>query len=369
MTSKTLLSTAVSALLLLTACKDDSPAPAPAGEAPAESAPAQVDASKPTETHDVMVLSGGDGLWEWMESDDGWAGVAESPERGVPYVLFTAVHDHWAEASKSIPVQQKKLIFYRSMLPLILHANHMVHENRAKVLAFREQVAAGESLNPEALSLLARGLELFRVTDADTAAELDNDTAGLPEMMDELLLRLDEIPAGLALGQSAYESGYGTSRFALQGNALFGQASFDAGGMKATNAKPLSEGGHHIAAFDWPFDSVRGYFINLNSHPAYEDFRRLRAEQRAAGEPLDSLKLADGLLRYSTRGQDYIDDLKGIIRHNGLDRADAAELRKEQKRFMLVAEDDATKAQMEAELEEMRASGELRAIYERMRLD
>ena len=107
-------------------------------------------------------------------------------------------------------------------------------------------------------------------------------------MIDELLYKLDIIPAGLALGQAAYESGYGTSRFAVAGNALFGQWTFGGEGLVPEQQRE-SLGDHRIAAYDWPFDSVRAYFINLSSHPAYEDFRRLRAELKAAGKPVTSL--------------------------------------------------------------------------------
>ena len=108
-------------------------------------------------------------------------------------------------------------------------------------------------------------------------------------------------------------------------------------------------GDYRIAAFDWPFDSVRGYFINLMSHPAYEDFRRIRAQLRAAGEPLSSLALADGLTSYSERGQEYVDTLKGMIRVNRLEIADGATFRDEPMRFVVGAEDAAAAAETRAD--------------------
>jgi Bax protein len=172
----------------------------------------------------------------------------------------------------------------------------------------------------------------------------------------------------LALGQAAYESGYGTSRFAHQGNSLFGQWTYGGDGIAPEN-KREEKGNYGIAAFEWPFDSVRGYFLNLMSHPAYEDLRRLRADMRAAGKPLDSLTLADGLIRYSERGQEYVDSLKGMIRKNGLDIADNAVFRDEPLRFFLSEEtvEDAD-AKMK-EIGDARASGELAEIYARMRLE
>jgi len=172
----------------------------------------------------------------------------------------------------------------------------------------------------------------------------------------------------LALGQAAYESGYGTSRFAVQGNALFGQWTYGGKGLVPEQQRK-SLGDHRIAAFDWPFDSVRGYFINLMSHPAYEDFRRLRAEARTAGRPLTSMELADGLIKYSERGQEYVDTLKGIIRVNRLDIADDAVFRDEPMRFSIGAADATAAEELRSRIEELRASGELAQIVARMRLE
>ena len=128
-------------------------------------------------------------------------------------------------------------------------------------------------------------------------------------------------------------------------------------------------GDHRIAAFEWPFDSVRGYFLNINSHPAYEPFRKLRAERRAQELPLTSAALADGLTSYSERGREYVDTLKSIIRVNKLEIADEATLQSGLPRFVVgaVSEEDATAIRLE--IEKMRASGELDAIVGRMRLE
>jgi phage terminase Nu1 subunit (DNA packaging protein) len=114
---------------------------------------------------------------------------------------------------------------------------------------------------------------------------------------------------------------------------------------------------------------VRGYYLNLSSHPAYEDFRRLRAEMKAAGKPVTSMALADGLIRYSERGQAYVDTLKGIIRVNKLDIADDAVFRDEPISFIVSAEGEAAAEELRKEIEVLRKSGELAKIIARMRLD
>jgi uncharacterized FlgJ-related protein len=241
-------------------------------------------------------------------------------------------------------------------------------DRRAALEQASTKLAAGQSLSSDEVAGLSRAAELLRILDEGEAAELDASSDSLAEIIDEALYKLDVIPAGLVLGQAAYESGYGTSRFASEGNALFGQWTYGGKGLvPGQQRKEL--GDHRIASFEWPFDSVRSYFINLSSHPAYEDLRRLRAELKAAGKPLTSMALADGLIRYSERGQEYVDTLKGIIRVNGLDIADDAVFRDEPIRFLVGAEDGQEAAKIRQEIEAMRSSGELAEIIARMRLD
>jgi Bax protein len=216
--------------------------------------------------------------------------------------------------------------------------------------------------------VLRRLVLLLPGYDMDSSQALAADSPDLPGLIDDLLYRVDFVPPGLALGQAAYESGYGTSRFAAEGNALFGQWTYGGEGIKPQQQRK-SKGDHRIKAFDWPFDSVRGYFINLMSHRAYEDFRALRARLRAEGKPLDSLVLADGLLSYSERGQDYVDSLKGMIRHNKLDSADDAVFRDEPMRFLVIEPTEEGARQMAQEVRRLRQSGELADIIARMNLD
>jgi hypothetical protein len=244
----------------------------------------------------------------------------------------------------------------------------MVRERRAKLQSARRQLESGDGIPAEELEAIGDGAVLLRVMSREQADALQAGDSGTVELIDELLYRLDVIPAGLVLGQAAYESGYGTSRFAVEGNALFGQWTYGGEGLKPEQQRK-ELGDHRIAAFDWPFDSVRGYFINLSSHPAYEEFRQLRAELKAQGKPLTSLALADGLKSYSERGQEYVDTLKGIIRTNKLDKCDDAVSRDEPLRFLVGAGDPESAIRLRGEVDEMRESGELARIVQRMRLD
>lgn len=317
---------------------------------------------------EVVVLSGFEETRDWLAAEGWWGEVNRGTQLEAPNVLITGISLRWREESATMPVSQKKEIFYRFLLPLILHANDLVRDRRAALEAARESYERTGRVTDEALANLKEFAPILRVRGEDAAAALTASDPELGAVMAEMLYKLDEIPAGLALGQAAYESGYGTSRFAAEGNALFGQWTFGGEGLKPEQQR-ASLGDHRIAAFDWPFDSVRAYFINLMSHPAYEAFRKLRAEKRAAGEPLRSLDLADGLIAYSERGQVYVDTLKSIIRVNDLDVADDAVLRDEPRRFMVGAESDEDAMRIRQEIEALRSSGELAEIIERMNLD
>ena len=282
--------------------------------------------------------------------------------------MITGINPGWREVAQNLPVAQKKEIFYRLMLPLMVHANNMVMDRRERLLEARTTLSEGNAVSEDEMQRIREGAVLLRVLKEDEAGALMSNSENLPAVIDELLYKVDLIPNGLALGQAAYESGYGTSRFAVEGNALFGQWTYGGKGLVPEQQRK-ELGDHRIAAFDWPFDSVRGYFINLMSHPAYEDFRKLRAKLRSEGKPLSSMVLAEGLIRYSERGQEYVDSLKGIIRVNNLDIADDAVFRDEPIRFLVGAEDEDKAARLRQEIENLRTSGELADIVARMRLE
>jgi Bax protein len=254
------------------------------------------------EEPEVIVLSGVQSTVTWLESKNWWGEVNHATQLEAPNALLTGIPQRWRTTAASLTVPEKKETFYRFLLPLILHANSMVMTRRAVVEAAAARLAAGGELTSDEIETVIRQAPILRLTSIEDLATLQPSGAQTEALLAEILYKLDIIPAGLALGQAAYESGYGTSRFAAEGNALFGQWTFGGEGLKPElQRKEL--GDHRIAAFDWPFDSVRAYFINLMSHPAYEAFRRLRADLRASGKPMTSMAMADGLIAYSERGR------------------------------------------------------------------
>ena len=322
----------------------------------------------PSYVQDVLVISSPEEIVEWFESIGWWGEPNREQQLAVPYALMTSTGTNWQTSSSEIPVEMKKEIFFRALLPLIMHANKMVEDRRERLAGLKELLDNGESLSRDDIAWLARIADVLRIAELDDYPIDDLETSDLRHYVSEALYKMDVIPAGLALGQSAYESGYATSRFAAQGNALFGQWTFASDGLIPRNQR-AELGDHRVAAFDWPFDSVRSYFNNLNGHPAYDEFRRLRADLRRKGEPLNSMILADGLVPYAEIGQEYVDILKSIMIVNGLLIADDAQFRDEPMSFIFTAEDEQDAARLREEIELMKQTGEFDLIINQMNLE
>jgi Bax protein len=136
---------------------------------------------------------------------------------------------------------------------------------------------------------------------------------------------MDTLPPSLVLAQAANESGYGTSRFALEGNNLFGLWTY----VKGTGLVPLKRPRgqtHEVRRFPSLYDSVRAYMNNLNVHRAYRPLRELRSLLRSRGLELRGVDLAAGLRHYSPRREAYVKEIRSIIRGNDLSRFSSAAL-------------------------------------------
>ena len=148
---------------------------------------------------------------------------------------------------------------------------------------------------------------------------------GIPSRdLSVLKVRMDEVPVSLALAQAAKETGWGTSRFAQEGNALYGQWTWSGEGLKPKDAE--KDEGHKVMKFNILQASVRAYQRNLNTHSTYKEFRSARAKLRDAGKPLDSIILSEYLDKYAETGKQYVEVLKKIINQNNLKDFDDAKL-------------------------------------------
>lgn len=213
-------------------------------------------------------------------------------------------------------VDDRKALFIRAVLPVVLRANEAVLEDRAALEAMLPAVAAGRA---PPVTLQA---EFRRIAGRYGAPDASADRDGIRA----LLRRVDAVPVSLAVAQAIAESGWGTSRFARKGNALFGQWTWDPAAGIVPVERPQGRS-HRVRAFRNLTDSAHAYLFNLNTHPAYEGFRKARAAARAeAGGLPEGRVLAGHLARYSERRHAYVQDLVELIRQNRLDRLDAAVL-------------------------------------------
>ena len=202
-------------------------------------------------------------------------------------------------------IKQKKNLFIQIVLPLILKENTQIRLDRKKLF-----VILNKSNNSEAeKKWLNMKFKQYGVKSKDLFT---------------LKIRMDEVPTSLAIAQAAKETGWGTSRFALEGNALFGQWTFSGEGLKPLAIDKNKT--HKVMKFQILQASIRAYQRNLNTHSSYKKFRKLRALARENNEKLDSLILADSLDKYAATGKEYTEILKKIIKQNALKDFDDAKL-------------------------------------------
>ena len=240
--------------------------------------------------------------------------------REIPRVYLADVPDTWRERStKELSVAAKKRLFFRLIAPVVLRINEIILEDRDRAKELTERLAEGQSVRPEDQAWLTELAAKYKVLESPSK-RLDGDAFA------ELLRRVDIVPPSLSLAQAASESGWGTSRFAAEGNSLFGQWTWGKG-LKPTEQRTSKLGDYRVAAFDSTAQAAYSYALNLNTARAYRDLRVKRADLRRQNLRISGTVLAETLVNYSERGQAYVDDLKALMRENRLDDADDASLR------------------------------------------
>lgn len=231
----------------------------------------------------------------------------------VPRVFFTTLP---ADIAKLKPVAARKGMFVMVMLPLVLRHNEAIAARRGRLMA----IAAGAKAGREP-----------GAADREWLRALARDYGTAPDDLDELLLRVDSVPPSLAIAQAIQETGWGTSRFAREGNALFGEHTRDAAEPGMVPARRASGRSFRVRAFPGLLAAIEGYSRNLNTHRAYAGFRETRREMRLAGRVPDGLALAAWLQSYSELGPAYVQAIGGIISRNGLGVFDDARLSRDDK--------------------------------------
>ena len=201
--------------------------------------------------------------------------------------------------------KKRKEFFIQIVLPLIIQENNNIKLDRKTLFSI---INKNNNSNSEK-KWLDKKYKQYGIKSKDLST---------------LKIRMDEIPVSLAIAQAAKETGWGTSRFAQEGNALFGQWTWSGEGLKPKEAK---EGeGHKVMKFNILQASVRAYQRNLNTHSTYKGFRKARAKLRDLNKPLDSIELSKHLNKYAETGNQYVEVLQKIIKQNKLQDYDDAKL-------------------------------------------
>jgi len=200
---------------------------------------------------------------------------------------------------------KRKSLFIKIILPLVLEENNRIIIDRKKLFSILNK----NKNSKDEIKWLNQKFKQYGVLNKDLAT---------------LKVRMDIIPVSLAIAQAAKETGWGTSRFAIEGNALFGQWTWSGEGIKPAGAD--TDATYKVMKFNVLKASVRAYQRNLNTHSSYKEFRFVRAQLRDDNKKLDSLKLAEYLDNYAQTGTEYTKVLKQIIQQNQLKDFDEVKL-------------------------------------------
>lgn len=202
-------------------------------------------------------------------------------------------------------VVEKKKAFFSYLLPEIRQQNERIAKEREFLLGVDRQIVNGQDVSAEDIEKLQALASQYRV---------DEETP-LAGLVSTLIKRVDIIPEELVLMQAANESAWGTSRFAQQGYNFFGLWCF----RKGCGFVPRSrddDAAHEVAKFRNLTHAVNTYLLTLNRHNAYKELRTIRLELRQSDKQVTAEALAQGLIRYSERGHEYIDELLDMLRFN-----------------------------------------------------
>jgi Bax protein len=194
-------------------------------------------------------------------------------------------------------IRLKKETFIKIVLPLIVAENEKILSERKKL----KLVSGKKFTTDQEKQWLRQKLLEYKVKKGN---------------MVELMVRMDIIPTSIALAQAAKESGWGTSRFALEGNAIFGQWTWSGNGIEPLDRE--SNENHKILKFPILRASVKAYQNNLNTHKSYSNFREKRSFMREKNNKISGLELTETLKNYAQTGSEYTKILIQIIKQNRL---------------------------------------------------
>lgn len=201
-------------------------------------------------------------------------------------------------------IAARKEAFFTTLLPLVVYENQRILWQREQLITAREMIENGEALREPDLKLVTSIARYYALDWPLSDSEWTT-----------LMRRVDQVAVDLVLVQAANESAWGTSRFAQEGNNLFGQWCFSAG-CGLVPERRASGMNHEVRRFDSVLSSVQAYMRNINTHRAYFQLRLIRQNLRASGVEASGVDLAPGLISYSERRQAYVNELVSMINSN-----------------------------------------------------
>jgi len=245
----------------------------------------------------------------------------QSGIREVPRVYLPLIGEKWgAGRSNELTVDNKKRLFFRTLAPLILRGNELIMIDRQRLSEIRSSQMKNAAISEKDQSWILKLAKVYKVGPEDGQVSAD--------LIDALWKKVDIVPVSLALAQAAEESGWGTSRFAAKGNAVYGQWTWGSNAIKPEKQRK-ELGNYGIASFETLQQSISAYMLNLNTHNAYASLREKRAELREKNQKITGHILAGQLTKYSERGDEYVKSLRSLMEYNLLIPTDDAYLSKD----------------------------------------
>ena len=240
------------------------------------------------------------------EKFTGIVAAISKPEPIVKPAVLEVKQPTVPEPKKVLP--DSKMVFLNKLAPIVHEINQMVRQERDRLVGLIRQLETDGEIATEELSWLKSMKKKYRVKAEATDAEA---------LRQQMLPKVDVIPVELALAQAANESAWGKSRFAREAQNLFGVWTYDE--SKGIVPKQRAKGARHLVRkYESLEASVRHYIVLLNSHPAYKPLREIRQQHRLQGDQPDGYAMAEGLIKYSAKGEQYVAIIRSMISKNNL---------------------------------------------------
>lgn len=217
--------------------------------------------------------------------------------------------NHIPKKMNEINTVDKKNIFISILLPIALRGNELVLEEREFIK---------DAISSNDLSQIEYFSKRYKIKDYKKINFAKLSVKQVEEIKSKLLIKVNKIPISMILAQAIIESGWGSSRFAKEGNALFGEWTW----QKGIGIKPQEklDANYAVKNFSNISASLNSYILNLNRHEAYNEMRNYRNKKYRNGDPITGYEAANFLSGYAEIGYQYVTKVKDMIKFNKLER-------------------------------------------------